>query len=873
MTVRNLDGLFRPRSAALIGPPTLVGDAVAQRFQGPRAARAGDLATAPDLAVLSTSLEAAPGEIAALGAAGTRGVMLLSEQAPAIEGAEGLRQALLDAARPNLVRLLGPNSLGLMVPAAGLEVSLLGRPVRKGRVALVVQANSVLGSVLDWAEARGIGFSTALALGESLDVDIGDVLDWLAVDRATDVILLHLHAADPARKFMSAARAAARVKPVVAIKAGRDGQALAAAATHSRRMVGHAAVFDAALQRAGILQVRNMAELLESLGTVALGPAPAGNRLAILSNGGGTGVLAADALLSLGGTLAALSQATQAALAALPGMRGTTNPVDLGNDATPALYAQAARLVAADRGVDAVLVLNAPSLLAQPTDAAEAIIAAWEGVRHPRLLTCWLGAASSGEARARFAARGIPSFETPTESVRGFLHLAAHRRAQDLLLQAPPSIPEAFAPDLHAAQALVAEAMAQGRTWLGGADATALLDCYRIPTNPVAAVRNADAAAREQARLGRPVALKIRSRDVMHKRASGGVALGLVGPFEVRRAARDMLKRVAANAPEAVLEGFTVEPMVERANGVECLVGMIDDPVFGPAIVFGHGGTAVEVIGDRALCLPPLNMMLARDCIAQTRVARLLAAYPGKPEADLQQVALTLVKVAQMVTDLPEIAELEVNPLLVDEHGVIVLDARIRLAPPRLPRGRRLAIRPYPKELEEEIQLADGSRALLRPIVPEDATAMNAGFAKVKPEHVRLRFFSAMKELSLRLAARLTQIDYDREMALVVVRDGLPGQAEWLGSVRIVADPDNERAEYAVLVRSDMAGRGLGTLLMQKILDYAKARGIREVYGEVLRENTGMLKLAEELGFRIVGDVEDPSLCHVSLSFPGPAGG
>jgi acetyltransferase len=406
----------------------------------------------------------------------------------------------------------------------------------------------------------------------------------------------------------------------------------------------------------------------------------------------------------------------------------------------------------------------------------------------------------------------------------------------------------------------------EGEGWLHSDQALEIIAAYGIPSIKPQVATSPAAAAAAAAQLGFPVALKIRARDILHKRAAGGVAINLATPDAVTGAAEAMLRRLAeaGHAREGI--GFTVEPMVQRAEATELILGMVDDPAFGPVMLIGHGGSAVEVIDDKAMALPPLNLNLAHAALARTRVSRILAGFPGTAAADCDSVALSLVKLGQLVSDVPEIAELEINPLVADGDGVLALDARIRLATPRLPSTRRLAIRPYPKALEENITLPDGRELLLRPIMPEDERPLQAGFAQVRPEHVRLRFFAPMKELSHRLAARLTQIDYDREMAFVLVGPGAPGEAEWFGTVRIVADPDNEKGEYAVLLRSDLVGQGLGRLLMEHIIEHARNRGLAEIYGEVLRENTGMLHLASELGFRIETDLEDLDIVKVRLA-------
>jgi acetyltransferase len=887
MTVRNLESLFAPKAVALIGAtdrPGSLGAAFARNligagFSGPimpvnpkRVAVAGTLAypdvkslpVVPDLAIVNTPIATVPQLISDLGTRGCRAAIVVAE-APEPGGA-AIRQAMLDAARPHLLRVLGPHCHGVMVPGRNLSASLTPVSVLPGKLAFIAQSNAVVGSVLDWARPRNIGFSAVVSAGDMADVDLGDLIDWFASDRRTSAILLYLESVTSARKFMSAARAAARVKPVIALKAGRQGLAAQAAATHARRMASDDAVYDAAIRRAGMLRVSSLEELFEAVGTIAIESPALGERLVIVSNGGGAGVLASDAAIDEGAALMPLSAETMERLKAeVPDLRTAQNPIDLGADAAPERYERALKVLAQDRSVDAVLAIHSPSAISGPTRCAEVTIKAMEGLRRPRLLACWLGDSVVAEARAKLGAAGVPQFETPGQAVRGFHHMVEFHRNQELLTETPPSIPMGFTPELERVRDFVARRMAEGGGWLTTDEALDLIAAYGVPISAARVASSPAEAAGQAAEIGFPVALKIRAREILHKRAAGGVALDLEDARAVERAAEGMLARIAAagHATEGI--GFTVQAMAHRPDAVELILGMVDDLAFGPVMLIGHGGTAAEVIDDKAMALPPLNTTLAHAALARTRVSRILAGFPGTPPADREGVALSLVKLGQLVADVPEIAEMEVNPLIADASGVLALDARIRLAQPRLPSTRRFAIRPYPKALEQEVELPDGRRMLLRPIMPEDERPLQAGFAKVRPEHIRLRFFAPLKELSHRLAAKLTQIDYDREMAFVLVGPGAPGEAEWFGTVRLVADPDNERGEYAVLLRSDLIGQGIGRLLMERIIDYGRSRGLSEIYGEVLRENTGMLHLAAELGFRVETDFEDMDIVKVRL--------
>jgi acetyltransferase len=613
-----------------------------------------------------------------------------------------------------------------------------------------------------------------------------------------------------------------------------------------------------------MLRVNTMAELFAAAETLASTREQLGDRLAILSNGGGAGVLAADALAASGGSLAQLSPETAAALSAvLPATWSHRNPVDVIGDASGQRYADALSVLIGDRGIDAILVLNCPTALAEPAECAQAVIdaaaRAEAALRGRNLFTAWLGDHSARVARQRFAKARIATYETPDGAVGGFMHRVRLRRNRELLMETPPARSDAFVPDVDAARQTIAAALAEGRNWLGAEAASAVLAAYGVPLAVGRAAGSPDEAAAVAAATGFPVALKIRSPDITHKTDVGGVALNLGNAERVRQVAAAMLERVAAARPAARLDGFFVQPMVHRPGAVELLVGLVDDPVFGPLVAFGHGGTAVEILRDSSLELPPLNALLAQRLIARTRVSRLLQAYRGKPPANISAVVEVLIRLGQLAADHPEIRELDINPLLADAEGVVALDARLRVAPAKDMAAARLAIAPYPQDLATRERLCDGTAVGLRPLRPEDEPLLHDLAAHMSAEDLRLRFFTPVRGLTHAVAARLSQLDYDRELALVAECNGTA-----LGVVHFFADPDNRRAEYAIAVRSDWQGRGIGYLLMSRIIDIARRRGIGELVGEVLRENQPMLQMCRELGFTIAPDPNDPALMAVA---------
>lgn len=874
MSVRNLDRLFHPSSVALIGGSRRersVGQLLARNllsggFEGPiwpvhqtaesiegqpAYGSVAALPEAPDLAVIATPPDSVPGLIGELAARGTKAAVVIS--AGFGEGGDetgaARRQAMLDAAKPQLLRVNGPNCVGILVPGIGLNASFSHIAPAAGDIAFVTQSGAMVTSMLDWTAPRGIGFSHIVSLGDMADVDFGDVLDYLAADPGTRSILLYIEAVTQARRFMSALRAAARTKRVIVIKGGRHAESAKAATSHTGALAGSDEVYDAAFRRAGALRVFSLEELFDAAATLASQRSVGGDRLAILTNGGGLGVLATDALIDEGGRLAELRPETLEALdACLPPTWSRGNPVDIIGDADAARYDAALEVLLGDRNSDAFLVMNCPVAVADSGAAAETVAAQAARAGRP-VFTAWLGEAAAESARRTFAEAQIPTYESPERAVRGFMHLVRYRRGQDMLMQTPPSLPEAFRPDREAARQVVSTALDEAREWLNEREAKAVLAAYGIPVVETREATDCAAAAAVAAEIGYPVALKILSPDITHKTDVGGVQLDIADEAMLLRRGAAMLERVAELAPQARIAGFTVQKMARRPGAWELILGLAEDAQFGPVVLFGQGGTAVEVLRDKAIGLPPLNLALARSLMEETRVFRLLEGYRGEPPAALDEIALCLVKLAQLAAELPEVVEADINPLLADARGAVALDARMRVRPVTAAGRDRLAIRPYPRELEQRATLDDGSEIVLRPIRPEDEPNLRAAFRKLTPQDVRFRFFTVMGALSHELAARLTQIDYDREMALVAHPPDAPDDL-W-GVVRLAADPDRAAAEFAVVVRTDRQRRGLGRVLMERLVAYARDQGIGALWGNLLRQNQGMRAVAEALGFEL----------------------
>jgi acetyltransferase len=896
MSVYRLKDLLSPRSVALVGASPRqgsVGRAILQNIQkakfkgqfglvNTRYAEIegvatvnglGKLSFVPELVVMTAPATAIPCLVDEAGKRGAAGALIVT--AGLGHGAGSLADATERAAHKYGMRLIGPNCLGIMMPGANLNASFAAHMPCAGNLALISQSGAIATGMVEWAAQRAVGFSGIVSIGDQLDVDIADLLDYFALDGKTRAILLYIEAIKDARKFMSAARAAARIKPVVVVKSGRMAQGAKAAATHTGALAGSDAVYDAAFRRAGILRVSDLRELFDCAETLGRVESPSGKRLAILTNGGGIGVLAVDRLAELGGIPSEITPATREKLdAVLPWTWSGSNPVDIVGDADAARYAAALEVLLADASNDAILVMNVQTAIAPAQDIAATVTGLVSRYRklHPRsgkpVLAVWVGA--DQKIIDFLSAAGIPNYPTEDDAVRGFMHLVRHREVVAELAQVPPAMPSDFAPDIDTARGIVLAALADGRQWLDPVEIKRLLEAYEIAMVRTFAAADAEQAVAHASVLfaeGTTVVLKIMSRDIVHKSDVGGVVLNLTGPDAVRAAAADILARAKALRPEARISGVIVQAMVVRAKARELILGFADDPTFGTVIVFGRGGTAVEIINDKALALPPLDLQLARDLIQRTRVSRLLRAYRDVPAVKQDAVAMVLVKLAQMAADIPEIRELDINPLLADEAGVLAVDARVAVGPAERKFAgsgpANFAVRPYPSQWQRHLEVKDGWRVFVRPIRPEDEPLIHEFLRHVTPQDLRLRFFASMKQFTHEFIARLTQLDYARAMAFVAFDESTD---QMVGVVRIHSDSIYENGEYAILLRSDLKGRGLGWALMQLIIEYAKSEGLKTISGDVLQENTVMLEMCRNLGFEVKTDPVEHDICDVKLT-------
>jgi acetyltransferase len=895
MSTYRLKNLLSPRSVALVGASPRkgsVGRAILANLQkaefkgelglvNPRHAEIegvaavsslGKLPFVPELVVITAPPTAIAGLIDEAGKRGAAGALVITAGLGRGEGS--LAEAAERAAHQYGMRLIGPNCLGVMMPGANLNASFSAHMPRPGNLALISQSGAIAAGMVDWATQRGVGFSGIVSIGDQLDVDIADLLDYFAMDGKTRAILLYVEAIKDARKFMSAARAAARIKPVVVVKSGRMAQGAKAAATHTGALAGSDAVYDAAFRRAGVLRVSDLRELFDCAETLGRVESPPGKRLAILTNGGGIGVLAVDRLVELGGVPAAITPEIRKRLdAVLPPTWSGSNPIDIIGDADPARYAAALEVLLADPGNDAILVMNVQTAIASADDIAATVtgVVGKHRQRQPQstkpVLAVWVGA--DQKIGDLLSGAGIPNYPTEDDAVRGFMHLVQHREVVAALAQVPPAMPSDFAPDVDTARKIVAAALADGRHWLDPVEIKRLLQAYDIPMVQTFAAVDAEQAVAHAATLfaqGATVVLKIMSRDIVHKSDVGGVVLNLTSADAVRKATADILARAKALRPKARISGVIVQAMMVRPKARELILGLADDPTFGTVIVFGRGGTAVEIINDKALALPPLDLQLARDLIERTRVSRLLRAYRDVPAVKPDAVALVLVKLAQMAADIPQIRELDVNPLLADEAGVLAVDARLAVGLVARKFGgsgpANFAVRAYPSQWQRHLEVKDGWRIMARPIRPEDEPLIHEFLRHVTSQDLRLRFFASMKEFSHEFIARLTQLDYARAMAFVAFDEATN---EMVGVVRLHSDSIYETGEYAILLRSDLKGRGLGWALMQLIIEYARSEGLKAISGDVLQENTTMLTMCRDLGFEVKADPVERGICNVKL--------
>lgn len=873
MSIRNLDSLFDPRSVAVIGASErafsvggilwrnmCTGEYAGRVFpvnpkykelSGQRCyANLAELPETPELAVICTPPDTVVNLIQQLAQRGTQAAVVISAGLTKKQ-----KQDMLEAARPALLRILGPNCVGLLAPHSGLNASFAHISARQGELAFISQSGALVTAMLDWAEARRIGFSHFVSLGEHADVDFGDMLDYLASDARTRAILLYIESIEQARKFMSAARAAARNKPVIVVKAGRSEQGQKAAASHTGAMAGADNVYDAAIARAGMLRVDNLEGLFAAAEILTRFRGPIGDNLTILTNGGGAGVMAADAAAVHNVPLADLGEPLLRELdAVLPANWSRGNPVDIIGDAPAQRYVDALETLARHpKDTGTILFIHAPTAIVPSSDIARAMVPSIQqpDSRMLPLVSTWVGGPAVVEAREIFTHSGIACYDMPEQAVQTIGMLQRYKRNQAELYEAPTVGPlrDHNKPETERVRAIVHKVLSSGRDMLTEPEAKMVCEAYRIPVVATRTVpAEADTAAAEAARIGFPVVLKILSEEISHKSDVGGVVLNLQNAEEVRVAAQAMLARIAKSHPQARLKGFTVQQMIKKRNAQELIIGASMDSTFGPVILFGQGGTAAEVIKDSAVALPPLNAPLARALISRTRVARLLTGYRDVPPADMCSIIDMLQAVSQLLADVPEIAELDINPLIVNHEGAIALDARVRVSAQAPAGADNFVIKPYPAELTETLQWQSQSLTL-RPIRPEDEAQYRAFLESLNPEDMRMRLLYSRRTMERSELARLVQIDYNREMVFIATVLDAEGAEKILGGVHALCDPDNIGAEFGIILRPELKYSDLVRILINKLIRYQRAVGTQHLSTIVVAENRYMRQLGQSLGF------------------------
>jgi len=816
-----------------------------------------------DLAVITTPAKTVPNIISECGEKGIPNAIIISAGFSET-GTEGkkLEESLIENAKRHNLHFIGPNCLGMMNPHNKMNVTFDNNFALPGPIALVSQSGALCSGILDWAVKKEIGFSAIVSLGNSPDLDFGDILDYLALDQNTQSILLYIEGVHDARRFLSGLRAASRMKPVIAIKAGRRPQGSRAALSHTGALIGDDDVFDVALRRAGAVRVMTIEELFLAAEILASDyNRVKGNRLAIITNGGGAGVMAADYASDLNIVLPSLDEKLTSQLnQVLPANWSHQNPVDIIGDATPERYHATLDILSKDENVDGLLTILIPVSMAHPSKVAKQVIQDAKQSDKP-ILACWMGEKHVKLSWKLFEKNKIPYFDTPEKAVRAFSYLADYQFNQQLLLQVPEAISRQPTPDITKARAIIDSALAENRTVLTALESKAILKAFAIPVSETIPANNKDEAISAAEKVGFPLAMKINSPDITHKQDVGGVQLNIINQEGVKDAFDHIIQNAKKNAPQAKIFGVTLERMMNNPNDRELLIGVVHDKVFGPVISFGAGGSLVEIMKDRALALPPLNQFIAEQLIQRTRISKMLGAFRNRQPVNLDTIITILLRVSEMVCELPFIQEMDINPLIINENEAIVVDARIIIAQVTSTSPySHMAIHPYPNHLVSSWQLTNGTKILIRPIRPEDAEIEQKFIRKLSPQTKYFRFMEYLPELTPVMLVRFSQIDYDCEMALIATQEnGSKEGEEILGIAHYATNPDKKSCEFGLVVADAWQNKGVGFRLMTCLMDVAKHKGLERMMGLVLATNSSMLDLAEHLGFSVTKS-EDPSI-------------
>ncbi|MCD6306069.1 MAG: GNAT family N-acetyltransferase [Deltaproteobacteria bacterium] len=871
MSQYHLDRIFRPRQIAVVGASETegsIGNALIRNLikggysgnllpvnpkhdtlHGIRAVKSvSELETGVDLAVIATPIQTVPGILEECVERKMAGAIVISAGGKEVgEKGREIEERIRATAYAGKLRIVGPNCLGIIHPRQNLNASFASEMPDDGGLAFVSQSGAICTAILDLAFKERIGFSHFVSIGSMLDVDFGDLIDYLGNDSSAKGILLYIESLSNLRKFMSAARAVSRIKPIIVLKAGRSKAGAKAAASHTGAMAGEDAAYDAAFKRAGIVRVDTIQDLFDCAELMAMQPRPRGPRLAIVTNGGGPGVMAADTLAHHGLEPARLSPETIERLDAfLPPFWSRSNPIDILGDASEQRFQRTLEVCSECRDADGVCVMLAPQALTDPLSVARTLAATMKDLQFP-VFACWMGGKSIGQALEVLNKAGIPTYETPERAIRAFLYMVQYAKNMTSLMEIPPRLTRNMVFEREKVRSLLEQAPEKG--FMPESDAREVLLGYGLPVIRTQTAKTEEEAVRVARDMGYPLVMKLHSPDITHKTDAGGIRLDLRSEQDVREAFAQILESAHRYKPEARIDGVAIQPFFPNPD-LEILLGAKKDSNFGPVIVFGTGGIFTEILNDRALGLPPMNRLLARRMMEDTRAWSLLQGYRNRPAADIERLEEAIIRLSQLLIDFPQIAELDMNPLLIKEGKPVAVDARILVSPPEVASPMHLVISPYPEEDETHLVTREGVRVFLRPVRPEDGHLFQEFFKVLSRTTIYYRFFSPMKELSSEMLARFTQIDYDREIALVAFEDD-PREERMLGVARITGDPDSITGEFAVVVGDPWHGKGIGSTLLQNCLSIAERRGFQIVHGVVLSENQSMLALGKRLGFEM----------------------
>lgn len=892
MSTRNLDKLFDPRSIAVIGASNkkgsvgyillrnLIGaeydgivypvNVSAQSVQGIQAyASISQVPRKIDLAVIAVPAKAVPETMRECGEADVASAIIVSSGFKEI-GAAGkkLEEEVCAIAESYGVRIVGPNCLGYIRPGMNLNVAIAHVIPPAGGVAFFSQSGDLGTAILDWAAANQVGFSAFVSVGSMADVNFGDLIDYFGADPHTNSIILYMESITDARRFMSAARHFARSKPIIVVKAGRSARSALAAASHTGAIAGDDTLYSAVFRRAGVVRVDEIKDLFDVSEALSCVSSPRGPRLGIVTNAGGPGVMACDRLLHLGGELAEFAPETDEKLkACLPAFAARGNPVDMAGDADAQRYAAAAQALMDDPNCDGVLAILTPQAMSDPTATAQALVEVSHTHQLKPLFTSFMGEIKVAEGIKIFRSAHVPTFDTPEDAVRAYMYMYQYTRNLANLYETPADIVSDFNPDRQTVKNTFIEVARDGRAILSEPEAKAVLDAYQIPTVKTVVATTAEECAAAAEQIGFPVVIKILSHDITHKSDVGGVALNVRSAPEAANQFAEITERVKLAAPKAKIIGVAVQAM--SCGGYETIIGSKKDPTFGPALMFGMGGTGVELYRDVAVDFPPVNQALARSMIQSTKVSRLLEGYRGKAPVDMAALEQALVKVSYLLVDFPEILEMDVNPLQVRHDGICALDARIVIEPKDVRKitlpGSHLMISMYPSTYHWDVPI-EGEKVHIRAIRPEDEPLWAEMVESFSPATIEYRFFGPIKEVTKSMAVRYCHIDYDREIALVAIRESKGKKTKsMLGVARLAIETANaEGGEFAIVVRDEYQRKGVGRKLMDALIQAARDHHVREINGHVLAANPGMTRFAEDLGFDIrPGD--DPEVRRLVL--------